>query len=101
MPRAVVIEPSIAKVLAPMFFQNETPALEHVLEYVLTNMFSKCAGTQNAFKNTFQNMFGTRALLRGLNSYIIKEVSRNVRPKLNIYITPLKITLEYIIIGCL
>ena len=35
MPSAIVIAQSIAKVLAPMCFQNETPISEHVFEHVL------------------------------------------------------------------
>ena len=49
-----VIAQSIAKVLAPMCFQNEAPVFEHVLNMFWTNMFSKCVGTQKCIPKHIQ-----------------------------------------------
>ena len=54
MPSAIVIAQSIAKVLAPMCFQNEVPVYEHVFQCVLDQYTLE-------LENTFQDMFRQRA----------------------------------------
>ena len=52
MSSAIVIAQSIAKVLAPMCFQNETPIFEHVFEHVLDqHVFKMLWNSETCSKN--------------------------------------------------
>ena len=70
MPSAVVIAQSIAKVLAPMCFQNEAPVFEHVFECVLDQHVFKCVGTRKCIPNMFKNIGLIQKHVMGLNSFI-------------------------------
>ena len=63
MPSAIVIAQSIAKVLAPMCFQNEECVLEHVLHqhafkmhWKSKNASKKCSKTGALFQNTLPGL---------------------------------------------
>ena len=52
MPSAIVIAQSIAKVLAPMCFQNEVPVYEHVFQCVLDQCIFKTHWNLKTYSKT-------------------------------------------------